>query len=123
MNWYKRIAITIPKKNMHGDCFETAGRYVMDHTFLNKEENKNIFLVHGEVTGQGAIKGVKYGHAWVEENGMVIDNSNKRNIKIPKELYYAIGNITNTIKYTPEEARKKMLQFKHWRPWDLVTEY
>ena len=29
-----------------GDCYEAAGRYMMDHS------KDNIWLVHGEVTGR-----------------------------------------------------------------------
>ena len=105
---------------MHGDCYEVAGKYVMDNCFMG---DGDVLLVHGEVTGQGKIAGIKYGHAWVEKNGMVIDNSNGRNINVPVEFYYALGHIERTYKYNCEEMRKKILETKHWGPWDLVTEY
>jgi hypothetical protein len=111
----------IPKKNKGGDCYEVAGRYVMDNGMFGR--GSDLVLVHGEVTGQGRISGVKYGHAWVEQGDMVIDRSNGRDLRIPKNLYYALGNISRTIKYTPEEMRKKAAEFKHWGPWDLQTEY
>jgi hypothetical protein len=66
-----------------------------------------------------------YGHAWVLGNGMVIDKANGRDLQVPQPLYYAIGQIDyigNTIEYTWEEARKKILEYKHWGPWDLETE-
>jgi hypothetical protein len=88
-------------------------------------KKSNMVLVHGEVTGQGAIAGVKYGHAWVEEGDMVIDKSNGRDLKIPKIMYYALGHIHSdrVFKYTFDEFKKKVSKYKHWGPWDLKTEY
>jgi len=124
----------IPKKNKGGNCYEVAAKYVLDSVFKGKQnkdiendkspiENKeNIFLVHGEVTGQKDISGIKYGHAWVEEGDMVLDMSNNRNIHLPKAVYYALGNITKTIRHSPEETRNKILEYGHWGPWELQTE-
>jgi len=120
MNWYKKSVKKIPKKNMRGDCYEISGRYITDHCFMGE---KDLLLVHGEVTGQGAIEGILYGHAWIEKGGLVIDKSNGRDLQLPKELYYALGRIEKTFKYNCEEARKKILQYKHWGPWELITQY
>ena len=84
----------------------------------------NLRLVHGEVTGQGPLEGVNYGHAWVEDGNTVIDVSNGKNVRIPKSVYYAVGNIKNNGNihvYKPKEFRQKMMQSKHWGPWDLHT--
>ena len=117
-----------------GDCFEAAGKYIMDNgvsTWLNpdKKIDKKLILVHGEVGGQGPLEGVRYGHAWVEDGNMVIDKSNGRDIKMPKDVYYALGKVIpdfppfkpNLHKYTPEEFRKQVLRHEHWGPWDLET--
>lgn len=125
MNWYEKSQSKkpkIPKKNKGGNCYEVAGRYVLDQQF-SENLKRDLILVHGEVTGQGAISGIKYGHAWVEQGDTVIDKSNNRDLQIPKLAYYALGNITRTVRYTPEEMRKKVLEFGHWGPWDLQTEY
>jgi hypothetical protein len=113
---------SIPSKNRGGDCYEAAGKYVMDHALFPGTDG-SLILVHGEVTGQGDIAGIQYGHAWVEKGGTVIDVSNGRNIKLPKAVYYAIGNIGKTYKYTSEEMREKILESGHWGPWDLKTKY
>lgn len=115
MNLYDRRATS------GGDCYEANGRYFMDHAVFPGGE-PHLRLVHGEVTGQGRLDGVKYGHAWIEDGGTVIDVSNGRNLRMPKAAYYALGRIDDNIHvYTPEQFRKKVMQYKHWGPWDLVT--
>jgi hypothetical protein len=109
----------IPAKNKGGDCFEAAGNFIVN----NRHEKDDLILVHGLVTGQGAIAGIKFAHAWIEDGDLVIDKSNGRDIKIPKMLYYALGNVKKTFRYTAEEAVEKMLDVGHYGPWDLKSEY
>jgi len=102
-----------------GDCYEAAGKYL-----ISPGAEKNLLLVHGEVTGQGPLEGVNFGHAWLEYGDTVIDVSNGRNIRIPKSLYYMLGHIAendNMKTYKLAEARRKILQYKNWGPWDLQT--
>ena len=108
--------MNIPRQNRGGDCFEAAAKYVMD-------EDSDAILVHGEVTGQGPIAGLKFGHAWAEKNGMVIDKSNGKDLELPEQLYYALGQVSKTFKYTAKEMFKKIAKFKTWGPWDLRTKY
>ena len=106
-----------------GDCYEANGRYFMDHAVYRGSET-GLRLVHGEVTGQGPLSGVSYGHAWVEDGDDVIDVSNSRNVRMPKAVYYALGQIdrnANTHVYTPEQFRLKVTEYEHWGPWDLQT--
>ena len=107
-----------------GDCYEAAGQHMMKEcTFGN--DDCDLILVHGEVMGQGAIAGIPFGHAWVLDSGTVIDKSNGRDLSIPMQVYYAIGQIDridNVIEYSWEEARTKILDYGHWGPWDLETE-
>ena len=110
-------------KNSGGDCYEAAGRYIMDQCMLGRDDC-GLVLVHGEVAGQGSLQGITYGHAWVLDNGTVIDKSNGRDLHMPQAFYYAIGginNIGNVHEYTWDEARKYILQYEHWGPWDLET--
>jgi len=113
----------IPTENQGGDCYVVSGRYMMDHGLLAGESD--LILVHGEVTGQGHIDGVKYGHAWIEDGEMVLDLSGGRNIKLPKFLYYSLGNIdeSKVFKYNSEDMRRKILDMGHWGPWDMKTRY
>jgi len=53
----------IPKECMGGDCFVVSGKYMMD----NCRMNNNLRLVHGYVTGQGKIEGIRYEHGWIED--------------------------------------------------------
>jgi hypothetical protein len=105
-----------------GDCYEANGRYFMDKSLYGGDGN--LRLVHGEVTGQGPLEGVNYGHAWVEDGNTVIDMSNGRAVRMPKAAYYALGNIEandNMHKYTASEFRRNVLKHEHWGPWDLRT--
>jgi hypothetical protein len=92
----------IPAKNKNGDCYQAAYRYATSNT-----QNKPT-VVHGMVTGQGVLKGIKYDHAWVEEGDTVIDKSNGQDIRIPKEAYYALGDIqeNQTIRYSVNDVFK-----------------
>lgn len=112
--------VKIPKTAMGGDCYAAAGHYLMD----NQYKNPKLLLVHGEATGQGPIAGIKHGHAWIEDGENVIEVSMGRHFVLPKELYYAVGNIdeSKVFKYTPEAMRRKVLAAKHWGPWDLNVE-
>ena len=115
-----------------GDCYKTAGDFVLDNKLLGETRTNKIkfvgepHVVHAQVTGQGQISGLKYGHAWVEDDVLVYDYSNGRKLEIPRNLYYAVGKIKTTkpryFKYTFEQARKKMLDSGHYGPWDLKTE-
>ena len=112
----KRIAST-------GNCYEANGSYFMENA-LFPGNNKKLKMVHGEVTGQGSLDGVKYGHAWIEDGNTVIDVSNGKNIKMSKKAYYQSGHIGengNIHTYSPEKFREKILQHEHWGPWDLRT--
>ena len=98
-----------------GDCFQAAGRYVLNHPGAEAE----YVLVHGIVTGQGPLKGVQYTHAWIERDGNVLDYSNGKKTEVQAWLYYVLGRIETTVRYTPREAAKKMWETKHFGPWEL----
>ena len=102
--------------NTDGDCFQVAGRYVLDHPTLSKDV---YAFVHGIVNGQGPLSGLAFTHAWIERDGNVIDHSNGRKIEMPIELYYTLGGIKTTVRYTPREAANKMLESGHYGAWDM----
>ena len=113
-----------------GDCYYIAGQFAMDNVFSPKkiDYKGTPYLVHAEVQGQGKVSNLRYGHAWIEDDENVYDFSNGRELIIPKVLYYAIGDIKTDNpkkyqKYTFSEARKRMLQYKHYGCWDLDVEY
>ena len=104
----------LPAANQGGNCYQAA----MDYLIMHSLKNKKMKLVHGLVTGQGPIEGVVYGHAWVEDGNTVIDATKKPVLKIPKQLYYAIGNIKKTFKYDRSETAQMVTKFKTYGPWE-----
>jgi len=115
-----------------GDCFEAAVKLLWDEATAKGARMVPDFkivkslLVHAEVTGQGQIAGLKYGHAWVERNGYVYDFSNGKTDVMAKAVYYAAGQIVDKpgklYRYTGLEAKKFMLRTSHYGPWELETE-
>ena len=123
-----------------GDCYEAAFNTI-HRSVEDEDDQRELTLVHGEVEGQQKLAGVRHGHAWVEWTEpveipegsdipehvykelavMVEDNSSGRHIVLPAKLYYGIGRIDNTHRYTWEEARAKVLEHGTYGPWDLKT--
>jgi hypothetical protein len=121
----------ISAKNSGGDCYEIAGKIAMSNPLelqrMKMPEFKGKpYVVHAQVIGQGDIEGLKYGHAWVEDDLFVYDFSNGRRIIFPKELYYILGGVETKkpryFKYSFDEARKLMVKTGHYGSWDLITE-
>lgn len=111
-----------------GDCYTVAAKILIDNDIIKKFNFLGTpYLVHAEVTGQGKIKGIKYGHAWVEDDYFVYDYSNNREIILPKEFYYQLGQIKikngKYAKYTKNEAYENMSKYGHYGSWELNTEY
>jgi hypothetical protein len=112
-----------------GDCYQAAGRYMLDSGHLGDPDSP-LRVVHGEVAGQGPMRGKTFGHAWVEvhdpdnDEPMVIDPSNGGDLHMPMSQYYSMGKINelnNYHSYTPQEAAKKMMDLQHFGPWDLTV--
>lgn len=123
-----------------GDCYPTANRLVSSK--LGDPDEDDWRAVHGVVTGQGELEGVRFGHAWVEKNqrfpipegvddatrkmwenmkiATVIDRSNGNNVELPAELYYKIGQIDESTvqRYSPSEASRNMVRSGHHGPWE-----
>ena len=113
-------------KTKGGDCFVKAGSFCLLHNsydFIGEP-----YLVHAEVRGQGKIEGLRYGHAWFEDDKNVYDFSNGREIIMPKQVYYYYGDIKTDDpkkyqRYTFQEARDKMSKTKTYGSWDIETDY
>lgn len=111
-----------------GDCFEVAAHQVI--------EDKTLTLVHALVVGQeggNATPGERHWHAWVEyaheltfpdgrKVGLptVVDKSNGNDVRMPQALYYKIGGIETTHRYTAAEAMSLMLEHEHYGPWEAA---
>lgn len=109
----------------NGDCYESAFNHMMDECMFSDKTDRYT-LVHAEVMGQGPIAGTTFGHAFLVDNstGNVLDYSNGRNIVMPKSTYFKIGQIEdigNYYEYDWNNAKRKVLEFQHYGPWDLVT--
>ena len=106
-----------------GDCFDSSFEFMVENSIFNKIEN--LKLVHGVVSGQGDLSGYRYTHAWCEDDDYVYDNSNGRNLKIPKMLYYAIGNINpkQGKYYNTEQFRRMVSHHKTKGPWEIENKY
>lgn len=112
-----KIKELITESKTTGDCFQVAGRNMMDNP------PPEMTLVHAYVSGQGPLKGKRYSHAWNEIGDVVIDYSNGRQIVMRKSQYYMLGQIEQKQgeykKYDQKEALRHMVKYKHWGPWDL----
>jgi len=112
---YKAFGKKTPKK---GDCYDANGRYIIDQKIGGKPQG--LKLVHGVAILQ--TDGKPFGHCWLEKGNEVWDFSNGKNIRLPKELYYALGRIPvhgyKLYKYTADEVAKFIVKTGHWGPWE-----
>jgi len=126
--------MTLPEEQATGDCFVVAANTVasygtsgighcqgsrllsttLSHLDIPPEE---LVLVHALVTR--STDGRCHGHAWVEWLGkeLVFDYSNGTQHVVPRSLYYKIGEIGKTYRYTQREARRLMVDTGHYGPW------
>ena len=94
-----------------GTCYPDAYHYMRDHA------DKKLTLVHGLVSGQGHLEGIRYGHAWVLDGNKVIDPSIGRTF--PKSMYYKVGEITKkeSTEYTFMEMVQEVSKSGTYGPW------
>ena len=118
----------IERHDGDGDCMSAAANLMMCfYTDFFGKRIKSVgspVLVHALVHGQGTVKGLRFPHAWVEDGNTVIDQSNGRDIRMDKRIYYAIGGIKPNekgayVKYSYSEMKKKLISTGHYGPWDL----
>jgi len=94
-----------------GDCFLIHGQIVL-------RERADFLLCHGTVEGTGGeVKGERYSHAWIEINGIVIDQSNKHNLVCRKKEYYEVGKVKDVKRYNREEVMEMTDKSENWGPW------
>jgi len=103
-----------------GDCYKANADYLMKLQFTDEKKLDDYMLVHGLVTGQGKIQGVRYTHCWLENGNDVIDKSNGKELKLPKRIYYNFGKIKekDLVRYTPKQAFEQMVSTGVYGPWD-----
>ena len=104
-----------------GDCFQAAGRFMMD---LDDKLENEVKMIHAIVRGEGELEGRRFGHAFNKIGDVIFDNSNGDKVVMRKEQYYKQGGIDPKekgayIEYDKTQTMVKMLKNKHWGPWDL----
>lgn len=97
----------------HGNCYKAAATLLIDNRDLS------FLLCHGDAIGTGPIKGIKFGHAWVEtpDGNLVFDFANGKQAIVPAAIYYKVGQITNVHRYTIKQAAKLIVEHAHYGPW------
>ena len=100
----------------NGDCYEVAAKLLLDPDNSLPDDAR---LVHGMPTLQREPF-EKYGHAWIEIRGCVIDCSNGRSVAVPTDKYYRVGNIDSSdcFRYSREETWEKVFSHEHYGPWE-----
>ena len=109
----------IPEENQNGDCYQQGLRYFLD----NVHSNPDLRLCHGLVTGQGAIKGIKYNHCWVEDikKNKVFDMTMPDFFRNPDtDIYYYFGKINpdDVFRYGLDQVLAKEQEFGTYGPWE-----
>jgi GNAT superfamily N-acetyltransferase len=126
-----------------GDCFQSAVKVMFD--VLSSEDRKKAKICQGVPMGQGQIAGIRFDHAWVEVTRktdfgdadpndpqvkfmmerfptqvIVYDYSNGKELQLPRELYYAIGQIDgdDVRRFSAEEAQTEMIEKGFYGPWE-----
>ena len=106
----------IPEENKHGDCFVQALNQFM-------KDPEHTTVVHGVVTGRGAIEGLQYCHAWAEVGDEVIDNTLPESLRrLPQDAYYRLANVVFTKKYGYREVLENVVNYETYGPWDKAFE-
>ena len=98
-----------------GDCYESAFLALRE---VPEQARPFVHLCHGTVTGNGGnVVGVRFGHAWIEIGGVVFDRSNGNDTMMPAERYYALGQITDVVRYEYSDALATALRHRTYGPW------
>lgn len=92
-----------------GNCYQSAFNFVYVH--------EDWTLVHGRAVVQGGkFKGMDFGHAWAEKDDVVMDTES--GLRIPKDLYYRVGEVGETKRYTFNQAREMAVKHGHYGAWE-----
>lgn len=97
-----------------GDCGDVSFAMAM------ALRNRDVLLCHGWPLGTGGnAEGLRYWHAWVEQDGLLVDMANGKQYVGPRAPYYEAGNIEadKVVKYTFSEADALFEEHQHSGPW------
>lgn len=104
---------------MNGDCFRQAWKAFYSNL------NRDPLLVHGVITGQGAIEGIQYVHAWIEIGDMVIDTTiSLFKNGFPRDAYYGLARVdeSRVFKYDRFQVSDKAMEYQTYGPWESELE-
>ena len=102
--------------NTEGNCFEVAGRWMLDHGW--RKEYRDAVLFHAEIGGQAHLEGWRFWHAWIEHDGVALDYSNGRDLELPVAFFRCLARAGREFRYTMNEAARLMLKSEHFGPWE-----
>lgn len=106
-----------------GDCYRAAHLTVINSA--RSGDFREVVLVHGLVDGNGPLKGVRFGHAWVEvttpDQGVIVaDHSNGGRVYAKRDVYYKAGGVVEAEcrRYSAAQAAVMAMSSGHTGPWD-----
>jgi hypothetical protein len=98
-----------------GNCYFWAFTALEEQTYPQVSDEE-VFLVQGFLTARG---GGFTGHGWLETGDKVINcGSDIREFSVhDKSEFYSRKNVKHPVRYTMEEARKKLLENNDFAQW------
>ena len=107
-----------------GLCFEVAGEWFMDQCLAGRGDDMR--LCHGIPTLQ-VPPYIQFWHGWVEiwtEPLIVVRNDKNPEARIPRDLFYAIGQIdpARVRRYTFADLKHWATKTNSWGPWEYRPE-
>lgn len=98
-----------------GECYEQAARFLcFDSQFGPTPIPEGTTMVHG------VLKATGIGHAWVELPGNVVFDGTVQRY-FDKGDYYRTLDAREERRYTPEQARKMMVKYRHFGAWHATA--
>jgi len=105
-----------------GDCYQAAVGFMW--AAIEQGRQADLTVCHGEVEGQGALRGRRFGHAWCERAlpgaTIVTDASNGRMLSMSQTEYYMLGRIDaeSVKRYDAREVNELLVEHEHFGPWE-----
>ena len=90
----------------NGQCFPRA---------FHLQDNIGGLLCQGQVQARSVPQ---HCHAWVEKGDNCFDDSLGKLQTMPKEVYYALGNVKEVYRYTKSQTNQWAVKTGHFGPWE-----
>lgn len=95
-----------------GDCYRNVYLYVRAHGGMDSPAK----IVHGSILSIRPGRRKRILHAWIEDDGDVIDPT--QGVTINKKDYYRLVGAKPSAKYTFEQMAVLAIRSGHWGPWE-----